>query len=94
MFTRSKRGGFKDFVRKRDGKPSVVLEGISEVKCVRLQPLLEVLRGCYPQLLNSFDWDTTLQGSNYWNSRDLGSVPLSPEDYQWLEELYNYHASK
>lgn len=90
-----KRGGFKSFVRRRDGKtlvPKASLSELSEVSGVVLNSLLKVLRGDNINLINAFTWSSTPQGGSYWNVRDLGRVPLSPEDYQWLQELYDYHS--
>lgn len=91
------KGGFKSFVRRRDGKPPVpktVSLEITEVADVVLSYLREVLEGRHRSLINAFTWSSTPQGNYYWDTRDYGDVPLSPEDYQWLQELYDYHANK
>lgn len=92
-----KRGGFKSFVRRRDGKPPVPETEplcVASVTDVVLSSLREVLDGRHRSLINAFSWDSTPQGGYYWDHRDDGDVPLSPEDYQWLQELYNYHANR
>lgn len=97
MLTRNKRGGFKSFVRRRDGKPPVPQTShheLSKVGLVNLVPLKRVLLGEHRELVSSFSWRTSPQGKDYWNSRDLGRVHLSAEDYQWLQELYDYHVQK
>ena len=96
MLTRNKRGGFKTFVRRRDGKSPVSevkpIGGVSMVKIDQLDSLLKVLQGEYGELLSSFFWSSSPQGVAYWNLKDLGINPLTPEDYQWLQELYDYHS--
>lgn len=94
---RSKRGGFKAFVRRRDGKtpvPEASHNELAKVSITRLDSLQRVLQGEYSKLLSSFTWVSTPQGVSYWNDRDRGETPLSPEDYKWLQELYDYHVQR
>lgn len=89
------KGGFKTFVRKRDGlKPEVSLSvsgvAIDDNKC-----LYKVIKhGNEIQLMFSFLWSSSPQGVDYWDDRHRGRVPLSSDDYLWLEELYDYHANR
>lgn len=86
------KGGFRAFVRKRDGLP---LTPVNEVVGVQLEYLHNVVKYKVEyDLIRSFDWNSTPQGDYYWLHRHEGSLPLSREDYRWLEELYNYHADK
>lgn len=86
------KGGFRAFVRKRDGLP---LTDVTKVTGVRIKDLYNVVKHKVEyDLIHSFDWSSTPQGVDYWLHRHDGRLPLSSEDYRWLEELYDYNANK
>lgn len=86
------KGGFRAFVRKRDGLP---LTSVSKVTGVQIEYLYNVVKHKVEyDLIRSFDWSSTPQEECYWLHRHAGRLPLSSEDYRWLEELYDYNANK
>lgn len=97
MLTKNKRGGFKSFVRRRDGKPEVTpikTLPVSDVRSVSIGLIQKVLDGYVTYLSTSFSWTSTPQGFTHWSDRCERRRKLTPEDYQWLQELYDYHANR
>jgi hypothetical protein len=99
MSTVRKRGGFVNFVRKRDGiedTPKKEYQSHFWFKGGRRSShqkglLKKILEGDVPCVISAFGWSDTPQGVLHWSGIYSGVKEMTEKDYEYIRYLIEHH---